>query len=370
MRSSAHGSTVSFRLRRLEPPLAWAIAAFTLWSAVFLYPREPAVWLGAAYATAIGFWAREYPAHRQLFMLARALLLLCGALTLQVVAEAGGPAGPYFLWSVLVSTLYAVLLPRTWALGVAAVALVLYVIACVFHPPSSWQQAATFAGALGFFPFMATLFGRVLQAMDQQAESAATDRRSKLFNEAGFFAYGGELLDECRRKKRPYSLVLLDSADLHEVADLAGPKAASQVFAQLATDLAQATPRGGLAARTDAVEFALALPGLTAEQAATLVREHLGAPPKVEFTAGGNKVTVILDTAIAEATPDFPSLEDFYERLRRQLHDRAVAASVVPSSLPSNYGASTLEGLLEDARPVPHFDRPTMPMMFDDKPEG
>lgn len=351
---------VSFRLRRLEPQMAWAIAAFTVWAGIFLTPGYMAVWLVALYAAVIGGWCRMFPAHQQWLMLVRGILLLFGAFALQLGADSGGPTGPYFIWPVMVTTVYSLLLSRPWAIGLAAVALVQFAIACVLAGPvPSWQLAATQAGVLAFFAIVAMVFARPMRQLDAKSELAHMDRKTRLYNEAGFFAHGAELFEECRSNKRPFAMVLLNSADLNDVTDLVGKDPANRLFAQLVDHIAAATPREGIAARTDAVEFGLALPGVTAERAAALIHQRLGDPPKVELALKDTKVTVMLDAVIAEATPQVPSLEEMYERLRSKLLKRfGTELPLTPEQ------SSTLHGLLDKDPPVPHHARPTVPMTY------
>lgn len=351
---------VSFRMRRLEPQLAWTIAAYTVWAAIFLTPGYLAAWLVALYAAAIGGWCRMFPAHQQWLMLVRGLLLLFGAFALQVGAESGGPTGPYFIWPVMVTTVYALLLSPRWAIFLAAVALLQFVAACVLAAPlPSWRLAAAQAGMLCFFAIVAMVFGRPMRQLDVKNELAHMDRNTRLYNEAGFFAHGAELFDECRSNKRPFAMVLLNSADLNDVSDLVGKDPANRLFSQLVDHIAAATPREGIAARTDAVEFGLALPGVTAERAAALIQQRLGEPPKVELVQKGTKVTIMLDSVIAEATPEVQSLEDMYERLRSKLLKRfGTELPLAPEQ------SSTLQGLLDNDPPVPHHARPTVPMSY------
>jgi GGDEF domain-containing protein len=347
-------------MRRLEPQLAWAIAAYTVWAGIFLNPAVMAVWLVALYAAAIGGWCRMFPAHQQWLMLVRGMLLLCGAFVLQVGAETGGPTGPYFIWPVMVTTVYALLLSRPWAIFLTALALAQFVAACVLSGPlPSWRLAAAQAGVLCFFALVGTMFGRPMRQLDAKSELAHMDRNTRLYNAAGFFAHGAELFDECRSQKRPFAMVLLNSADLQDVSELVGKNPANRLFAQLVDRIAAATPREGIAARTDAVEFGLALPGVTAERAAALLQQRLGEPPKVELVLKGTKVTIMLDSVIAEATPDILSLQDMYERLRSKLLKRF--GTELPLMPEQN---STLQGLLDNDPPIPHHDRPTVPMSF------
>lgn len=352
--SFRHGK-VSFLIRRLEPQLAWAVAAYTTWAALFLDPSDLRVWGVTIYAAAIGFWCRMFPAHHQWLMLVRGMLLLAGAFVLQIDA----PTGPYFIWPVMVASVYALLLAQRWAVVLSALALAQFAAACWLAGPP-WRLALAQAGVLVFFPFVATMFGSAMRALDRQVELSRMDRGSHLYNEQGFFTHGAELFDECRRKKRPFSLVLLNSADLREVADLVGKKAANQLFAHLIGELTSATPREGIAARTDLIEFALALPGLTADRAQRLLQDRLGEPPKIELPLKGSRITVMLDSVVAEATPDIPTLEDFYDRLRSKLLKRFGVEVPNPPER-----SSTLHGLLEDREPpVPRSDRPTMPMGY------
>lgn len=354
--SFRHGK-VSFRMRRLEPQLAWAMAAYTAWAAAWLYPTDPRIWAVAVYAAGIGWWGTQFPAHHQWLMFVRGALLLCGAFVLQVSAGSGGTAGPFFVLAVMAATVYALMLARRWAMVLGVLALLQHAAAWWLAGMGNTHLAAAQAGVLCVFPWVATLFGRVLREMDQQAELARMDRHSQLYNEAGFFSHGAELFQACRSRKRPFSMVLLNCADLGEVADLAGKQAANQLFTRLVAELGRATPREGIAARTDMTEFALALPGFSAEKAGALLQQCLGNPPKVELMARGNKVTVILDSLVAEATPDVPALEDFYDRMRARMLKRFnVELPLAPDK------HSTLHGLLQDDQPVPHFERPTMPM--------
>lgn len=352
---------VTFDTARLEPPLVWAIAAFAVWAAIVLAPGDAAAWLLAAFCSATGAWSRVSPARKQWPLLVRAALLLAAGLALQVGSDSGGPAGPYFVWPVMVTAVYSLLLPGPWAIGLWALALLEFAAARLLSidaPP--WQLTLAQVGMLAFFAFVATESGRFMRGLDRQAELARKDLGSRLYNEAGFFAHGGRLFDECVRRRRPFAMVLLNSADLREVADLAGKKVANQLFAQLVQRIEAATPTGGIAARTDATEFGLALPGLGAVRAAALLHQQLGQPPKVEVSLKGRTLTVMLDLVIAEATPDVPTLEDMYDRLRAKLpgHPAQVAPSV-PADI-----HSTLQGMLDDDAAVPHHARPTMPMAY------
>lgn len=360
---------VSFSLGRLEPQLGSALAAFTAWMALCLAPASLSTWLVALAALCTSAWAQRFPATHQWQLAGRGLLMLCAGFLLHLEVGDAAPQAPVFLWPTIVTMVYALLLQRSLALALAGCAAALFAAGVALTHTPGVGPALVQGSALVFFPYLAMRFGREVREMDHHAETARLDRRSQLYNEAGFFSHGTTLFEECRHKKRPFALVLLNSADLREAADLAGRKAAGRLFAQLVERLAKATPPGALAARTDSVEFCIALPGFSAERAGALLRQELGEPPKVQLQAGGGQITVILDAIVAEATPEVPALEDFYDRMHSRLYRRLKAPLQLPastSSAPLERG-STLLGLLDDDGPIPHHDRPTMPMPIGDR---
>ncbi|HSV34992.1 MAG TPA: GGDEF domain-containing protein [Ramlibacter sp.] len=359
---SAGPGHVTFRTGRLEPRLAWGIAAFTVWAAIVLSPGDPVVWMVALYAAAIGGWCRVRPAHREWLLLTRAALLLAGGFVLQVGTQAGGLDGPFFIWPIMVVTIYSLLLGKPWSIALWVLALVEFTASRALATAApAWQLVLAEAGILAFFAWMAMEFGRTARELDRQAELARRDSDSRLYNEAGFFEHGGALFDDCRRRRRPFSMVLLNSADLREVADLVGKKATNQLFAQLVQGIDAATPSGGLAARTDGVEFGIALPGLTAVKAAALLHHELGQPPRVEVRLKDSRLTVMLDAVIAEATADVATLEDMYDRLRAKLVKRT--GEPLPADA-RREDHSTLQGMLQADDMMPHHARPTLPMGY------
>ncbi len=67
----------------------------------------------------------------------------------------------------------------------------------------------------------------------------------------------------------------------------------------------------------------------------------------------------MLNSAIAESTPDVPSLEDMYDRLRAKLLKRSGEEPSRPSDV-----QSTLQGMLESEPMLDRNARPTVPMAF------
>ena len=323
MSSAFSNGNVSFRMRRLEPFIGWAIAVATAWVNIFHADAGATPWIVALYAACIGAWSRMFPARRALSFLLRAVLLLCGAMLLQLAPGTGGPAGHYFFWTIAIVASYSLLLPAGWTSVLAVLALAAFA-ACSWLavPGTPWLDAVVKAGLVGMFAPLAALFGRSLLLSDKQVELSLMDRRTQLYNEAGFMEHGAVLLDECRRNKRPFSMVLFNAADLRDVPGLLGRKHADKLFAQAVRGMVSASQGESLAARTGSTVFALVLPGMTAARASTLVQQKLGDPPSVQLDLPHGKVVIVLDTVISEATPTTLVLEDLYDALRAQLRER------------------------------------------------
>ena len=354
-------AAITFQVQRREVRLLWALVALTIWLTVVLHAGQPVAWLIAAVVTMTGAWAQQGPARRPAEILIRGLVLVFAGFLLEGVP--GRVSEWNFMWPLAVLTLYSLVLPRGWVHVLWLAGAVSFVSARLLWPAgTAWQTWLLQAGVLTVFAYGAFAFADSVRVTDRVVESTRRDDQSRLYNDAGFFSHGSELFDECKRHKQPFSLLLLSSADLRELADLAGRRAANELFAQLVSKIEAATPPKGLAARTDSQDFALALPGLPAVKAAALLQQQLGTPPSVEARLKGRRVKVVLDMVAAESTADVAALEDMYDRLRSSLSKRAGPAAVTePGDL-----HSTLAGMLDADPPVPQFARPTMPMGYGD----
>jgi len=329
---------------------------------VVLHAGEPAAWLIAALVAVTGTWAQQSPARHPASLFARGLVLVVGGFMLEGIPATASSLN--FVWPLAAVTAYSLLLPRGWVHVLWAASALAFVCALAVSPPagSAWQAWMLQVAVLGVFAYGAFAFAESVRDGDQAVEATRRDRESRLFNDAGFFSYGGELFDGCKERKRPFSLVLLSSSDLRDVSRLAGRKAANQLFAQLVGRIEAATPPEGLAARSDTNEFAMALPGLPAAKAAALIHQQLGEPPSVEVTLKDRRIRIVLDLVAAEATPDVGSIEDMYDRLRSKLIERGGDAA---ATQPSEFH-STLQGMWEGDSVIPQNARPTLPMSYAD----
>ena len=355
------GRRLTFKVQRLEAQVGYAVGALTVWAAVFLNPPGTIPWLLALYAAAIGAWARGFQAQWAAAMAARGFLLQIGGALLLATPGMEGQNGPALLWLLGVSIGYAVLLPAAWAALVAVASLVAYAWGGIAHGADPWQITVALSAGLVALPAVAFQMGARLRSSEEQAESARVDQRTRLYNERGFFANGGELFDDCRAAGRPFTLVLLNGNDLRDAAELLGRRAANELFEQTVKGISAATPPGGLAARTDGAEFAVAMPGLTADKAEALLHQRLGRQPQVKVNFSGHEAAIVLDVVTAQAPPELHTLEDLYDRLHVQLRKRV---GEVPTTIAATdrSGTSTLHGLLLQDPVVPQSQRPTLPM--------
>lgn len=312
---------VTFRVRRLEPLVAWVLAGFTLWLNIVSTATAMSFWLIAFFAACIGGWGRMFPARQQAVMFARAALLLAGAVLLQVTAGVGGATGLYAFLPALTLVFYTLVLAVPWAIALLVLTLLAFAMVCwLTLPVVPWPVVLAYTGFLLCVAPLSMQFGKALRQSDESTESSMRDDRTQLYNETGFFVHGAVLLAECRQRGRPFCMVLLNGADLLDVRGLLGRKVANDLFAQVVRGIAGVSGEG-IAARTDAVEFALLLPGVTADRAAALVKQQLGDPPKVEVKVGAKgkadakPIVIVLDIAIGQAKDKAQAIEDLYDSL-------------------------------------------------------
>jgi len=352
---------VSFRLQRLESNVAFAQGVLALWIAIFYNPPGFTAQLVALLGVTLGGWARAFPARNPQVMALRALILTAAGTLLMVLPGSGGPTGPALAWALGTTLAYSLLLPLLWGLPVLLATVAGYVAACVLpERPPAFQSAGAWFGVLAILGALFLAIGRSLRASELRAEQSRLDERSNLYNEAGFFTNGGELFAASRRKGEPFSMALLRAADLRDANELLGRRTANKLFEQTVRGIAAATPPGGIAARTDTVEFAVVMPGMTMDRAEALLHQRLGRPPEVKVTAGGNSAVILLDVMVVQAPPEVHALEDLYDRVRQRLRERTEGA---PMTQPTDHsGLSTLQGFLLHDPPVPQSQKPTLPM--------
>ena len=354
------GGMVTFQLRRLEPLVAWAVAGYTLWVTAVLGVSGAAYWAIALVAACIAGWGGMFPARVHATMLLRALLLLAGVLLLFLAPGSGGAAGPYFFGPGVVAIFYSLLLPRVLAIVVTALAVGGFGLACwLVQPVTAWSEAFPHGSFMLLASILAMVFGRSMRQSDQRAEAPMRDVRTRLYNARGFFVHGTVLLRECHRQGQPFSMALLSGSDLEDIRGLLGQKVTHDLFIQLVQKIG-AVPGQGIAARIESLEFAVLLPGATADQATRLLQQRLGNPPKLEVLIDKRAVVVGLDLAVAQALDKSSTIEEIYE----SLHSRWANA-------PAHNGVRTQEARIDLDDSTQQLTRrsnnPTVPMPLTDK---
>lgn len=314
---------ISHTLRHLERWVAWSIAVYTAWLAVFAFPGVPDIWGFVLYAGLIGKWAEARPPRFQSEMAWRGIALIAGAYVLHTHTspEIGGPTGIFSFWLSITCLYYAFMLKPAWAAGVVAFGLLEFSLSFLLTP--STAAPGTFMGHAGFlfvFPLLLAMrFGAVMRGPDETLESGRIDGATSLYNKDGFTAHGGELLVACRRDNRPLCVAVFDCSDLLEVRDIYGSRTARKLMACIAHKLTSLTMDQGLAARTGPAEFTVVLPGMGREKALAAIARILGAPLRIELDAGDSEIVLVPNFLVESAGADTESVEELYEELRCDL---------------------------------------------------
>jgi GGDEF domain-containing protein len=314
---------VSHTLRHLERWVAWSIALYTAWLAVFAFSGVPAVWLFVLYAGLVGKWAEARPARHQSEMAWRGLALIGGAYLLHThtSAELGGAVGPFFFWLAITCLFYAFMLKPVWAACILGAALI--ELAASFLQAASPSSASGFmvhAGFLCIFSLLLAMrFGMEMRAPDETLESGRIDGSTSLYNMAGFAAHGNALLAACRRDKRPLSVAVFDCADLLEVREIYGSRIARKLMQRTVAKLSNLCADQGVAARTGPAEFTVLLPGAGREKALAAIARVLGSPSRIELDAGDSEIVMVPGFLVEAAGPDVSCVTQIHQELRCDL---------------------------------------------------
>jgi diguanylate cyclase (GGDEF)-like protein len=314
---------ISHSLRHLERWVAWSIAVYTAWLAVFAFPAVPVLWAFVLYAGLIGKWAEARPARHQSEMAVRGIALIAGAYVLHTYTEPaiGGPTGLFFFWLSITSLYYAFMLKPAWAAAVAGSALLAFTLSFVQGPlPGSLAEFMAHAGFLCIFPLLLAMrFGAVMRAPDDVLEHERIDNSTELYNKTGFTVHGDDLLAACRRDNRPLSVAVFDCADLLEVRSIYGSRVARKLIARIAGKLNSLSGDHGLAARTGPAEFSVVLPGMAREKALAAIARVLGSPLRIELDAGDSEIVLVPNFLVERAGADTGSVDEIHQELQREL---------------------------------------------------
>jgi GGDEF domain-containing protein len=313
---------ISHTSRHLERWVAWSIAIYTAWLAVFAFPGIPAVWLFVLYAGLIGKWAEARPARSQSAMMWRGIALIAGAYVLHtyISPELGGPIGPLFFWLSVTCLFYGFMLKPAGVVNIVGVALlelaVSYVQTAGLASPADFM---VHAGFLAVFPLLLAMrFGMELRIADETLEGGRIDASTGLYNLSGLAAHGDALLANCRRDEGRLSVAVFDCADLLEVREIYGSRIARKVMERTVHKLGRLCARHGLAARTGPAEFTVLLPAGRDKALASIARV-LGSPMRIELDAGDSEIVMVPNFVVEAVGTDVSCIAEIHQELRGDL---------------------------------------------------
>lgn len=314
---------ISFAMRRLEPWIAFSIAAYTVLITLVAYLHVPALWLFVLYAALIGKWSDVHPAHHQVAMFVRGAALIAGGYLLHThtSAEFSSPGGIFFFWLSITTMYYAFMLKPVWGVALVGLALLSYVGACAeVGVPQGWPHALARGGYLVVFPLVVAMrFGSVMRRPDDALEHRRLDGSTGLYNLEGLYEHGSEIVAACRRDRRPVSLIVMDCADLQEIRGVYGRQVNRKLRAKVIKKLTSVTGERGLLARTGATEFSLLVPGLNREKALRALERVLGNPGRVELDWNDSEIVIVPDYAAGSLHTNETGLQDLYAELSADL---------------------------------------------------
>ena len=323
---------ISFTLRRLEPWVAWSIAAYTAWLALFAFPGVYALWLYVCYAGLIGEWCRVHPARHPPEMFLRGVALIAGAYMLHTHtnAELGGAGGVFFFWLSITTLYYAFMLRPLWASGLIVAALAEYILSTLQTSglDTALPSVLVQGGFLCVFPLiLAMKFGVAMRRPDEAVEKRCTDRSTGLYNKLGLVEHGDELLASYHLEKRSMTLAAFSCSELRELREIHGRAVADKILKKAVSKFNLLAGELGLAARTDAAEFAVMLP-CSAEKAFQLIAREFGTPPRIEHDVGNQKAVLFLGLVAEVAGPKEFSIGELYDRLSADLRELEIRTRI------------------------------------------
>jgi GGDEF domain-containing protein len=306
-------------LKRSEPWLAWSLAAYAAWLAAAAFPGMVALWAFVLLAGLVGAWACWQLPQLHVQMATRALTLVAGSYVLHTHAgiDNGGSTALLF-WLSVTSVYYALMLKPAWAAGVALVAAAGFCLSWLLGGRGAVFELAVLTIFLLILPtLLAMKFGALLHRRDEALQDGRIDGSTALYTRRGLAMHGNELLAACRRRHQPLSLVVFDCSDLLEVRAIYGSEISRKLIAHIVKKLTALAGKRGLAARTGAAQFSVALP-LGRDLTLQAIERVLGNPTRIEMDSD-SEIVVVPDFLVKTATDELNSVQSLYHSLCRDL---------------------------------------------------
>ncbi len=151
-------------------------------------------------------------------------------------------------------------------------------------------------------------------AYDRLAEQASRDELTGLFNRAAFFAYAE------RHGGTAGVLLLLDVDRFKAINDSHGHVVGDAALRAVAEAIGQAAGSGGLAARVGGEEFAVHLPDLAPDAAASIAERIRDSVRRLRVPAAAEEVVPLSVSIGGAAGRPGASFMDLYQEADRQLY--------------------------------------------------
>jgi GGDEF domain-containing protein len=172
---------------------------------------------------------------------------------------------------------------------------------------SALHAAATACVAAGWLAYG-------ISARRRAAASADEVTVPPLVSRTDIIITGDRLLARLRQKDQPLSVAVVEVADIADVERLFGQPVAEGIMTRLARKLEALATSRGLAARTGQTQFALLLPGRSAEEALLALRTTFGEGGCLEDETR-DELVLLPDLKIDAVGPEHASIEAVYDAL-------------------------------------------------------
>ena len=157
---------------------------------------------------------------------------------------------------------------------------------------------------------------------DEVQRLATLDGLTNTFNRRHFMQLAQIQYDNARRLGHPLTAMMLDVDHFKRINDKHGHHVGDQVLRTLAERCKSALRSGDILGRYGGEEFAMLLPGITQQNAATILAERIRrrvAEDPIETDAGAVKVTVSVGVASMDEETRHP--EDLFKRADAALYE-------------------------------------------------
>ncbi|NOX56532.1 MAG: GGDEF domain-containing protein [Planctomycetes bacterium] len=166
------------------------------------------------------------------------------------------------------------------------------------EPEGIVRAAALAISACG----VAILADQLRRSRRREAELAATDSLTGLFNRQHFFAAAERARRAAAQRGTPVSVIFLDCDCFKQINDRFGHLTGDEVLKAVGRSLSGSVPDGPVVARMGGDEFAVLLPGVSREEAGRTA-EGLREALKAEMASHGWPVTFSIGVATFSEMP-------------------------------------------------------------------